>query len=306
MFVKRYLIFLVLIFLFAEISNVLSAQDVKILRGEYSYVVPKNVSREDAEKTAVKRARIKAIADAFGTIVSQNNFTRIENNNSVTDMRFLSLMNSEEKGVWLSDITPPKTEVIYDPKTDVMVVYAYVHGKARELVSHKTDLAIKVLRNGTDKRYESDVFINGDRFYLSFRSPEDGYVAAYLIDESDSAYCLLPYSKIKNGNIAIKANNEYVFFSKDIKHVQPPIKKENVTNLILLTSKKEEINVLYVIFSTKPFVKANDNKEKRTISGLELPRCLPFEKFQKWLTSNCYKDKSMQVEKKIIKILNNN
>lgn len=294
---------MLLIILILPLNNAF-AQFVKELRGEYTYVIPKNMSRLEAEKTAVKQARLQAIADEFGTIISQNNFTKVNVKNTKTDTRFLSLMDSEVKGEWICDLTPPKTRIVYDEETDIMVMYAYVHGKAREIVTQKTDLILHVLCNGTDNSFESDVFKNGDRFYLSLRSPVDGYVAVYLADEADSVFCLLPYPEIKE--IPIMAERNYVFFSKSKEHVQPPLKKECVKPLVLCTDKHEEMNTIYVIFSQKSFIKANADDSKREINGLKLPHSLSYKKFQKWLTGNRLKDTTMQVEEKVIKILNNN
>lgn len=74
---RNFLLFL-LVFLF--FSQRAFTQREMTVRGEYIYNVPKNISSEEAERIAIERAKITAIADAFGTIVSQNNSTFVANN----------------------------------------------------------------------------------------------------------------------------------------------------------------------------------------------------------------------------------
>lgn len=64
------------------------AQKTKKVCGEYIYYVPTNQSLEQAKAIALDRAKIKALADEFGTIVSQTNSTVITNENGKTDNRF--------------------------------------------------------------------------------------------------------------------------------------------------------------------------------------------------------------------------
>ena len=42
------------------------------ITGEYLYVIPKNVTREQAGQTALIRARVKGLADEFGMVVGQD------------------------------------------------------------------------------------------------------------------------------------------------------------------------------------------------------------------------------------------
>ena len=151
----------------------------------------------------------------------------------------------------------------------------------------------KVLRNGIEAQNESEIFRSGDDMFLSFQSPTDGFIAVYLIDETPTAYCLLPYRKDGDGQQPIKHGEKYIFFSPkyDVNH--PDI----VDEYTLTCNKEEEHNQIYVIFSPKPFTKALDNQVKETI-----PRELDYEAFTKWL-GNCRKrDKQMGVVIKNINI----
>lgn len=270
------------------------AQKTKTVEGEYTYYAPENVTLENAKRIALDRAKIQALADAFGTIVSQSNSTRIENRNGESTTDFLSIGGSEVKGEWIETIGKPQYNVFYEQ--DMLVVKVSVKGKAREIVSAAIDLNVKVLRNGTEDKFESDAFHDGDDLYLSFQSPVSGYVAVYLIDADNKAFCLLPYRNQESGQYPVKANQRYVFFS--IKDASEDI-RQYVDEYTMTCSRSSETNQIYVIFSPQSFTKAVDNASKDL-----LPRELEFEEFKGWLVKLKNKDKSLNI--KFITITINN
>jgi hypothetical protein len=171
-----------------------------------------------------------------------------------------------------------------------------VCGKAREIVGAGIDFTAMTLRNGTEARYESGDFKNGDDLYLLFRSPAAGYLAVYLVDDAQTAFCLLPYMSDPSGKAPVNVGKEYVFFSA--KHVSPA-EVAKINEYTLTCQKQAEQNYLYIIFSPNEFTKANDTRAE----GEEvLPRELSFEDFQKWLAKNRNRDKDMKVEIKVLTI----
>lgn len=274
----------------------LSAQKVKKARGEYIYAVSENVTIEQAKQIAIDNAKLKAIENEFGAIVSQDNYFKISNQQKDQEVKseidFLSFGSSNIKGEWIEDIESPKIDIFYE--NNLLVIHASVYGKIREITSSKIDLDIKTLRNGVEKHNENESFNNGDNLYLSFKSPKKGYLAIYLADKSDSIYCLLPYRKMQEGVMQIDANKEYIFFNRD--YVSPPIERRQVDQYKLFCSSSSEQNQLYIIYSTDPLVKANDDESLQTIGELKMPRSLSFEDFQKWLSKNKTNDKNLQVE----------
>lgn len=166
------------------------AQRVKTVGGEYTYVAPKNMSPEEAERVAFERLKTKLIAEEFGTVVSQTNLTKVENQNGQSNIDFSSYGGSEVKGEWIETVKGPHFENGF--VDGLVVVKVSARGKIREIVSSKVEFDSRILRNGTEDRYEADRFREGDDLYISFAAPVDGYVAAYLIDNENTAYCLLP------------------------------------------------------------------------------------------------------------------
>lgn len=284
-------IFLFLLFAFLGITSCY-AQHVKSVLGEYIYHAPENVSLEEAKRTALNRAQIQALTEEFGTVVSQHNATVMNNQNGQTNTGFTSLSGSDVKGEWLETIGIPQYEISY--AQGMLVVKCTVRGKAREIVSGKIDFKAKVLKNGLEDKFESDAFRNGDDLFMSFQSPVKGFLAVYLVDDSQNAYCLLPYRSSKDGIVSIAANEKYILFSE--KKATPLVHANEVDEYTMTCEKASESNYVYVVFSPHSFVKALDN----AVDGL--PRELSFAGFQKWLAKNRASDKDMQVEVKSITV----
>ncbi len=259
------------------------SQKMKTVEGEYTYHAPENVTLEEAKRIALDRAKIQALADAFGTIVSQTNATHVQNRNGSSDIDFLSVGGSEVKGEWIETVGEPQYDISYEQ--GMLVVKVSVKGKVREIVSAQIDIKAKVLRNGTEDKFESDEFRDGDDLYLSFVSPVSGYLAVYLVDAEQKAYCLLPYRSQTDGIYKVEANRRYVFFNiKDA----PAAERQFVDEYVMTCSRSSEYNQIYVIFSPQPFAKAADNAAAET-----LPRELSFEAFITWLTKCKTKDRKL-------------
>lgn len=274
--------FLISILLMAVVATY--AQKVQKVTATYTYHAPENVTLEEAKRTALDRAKIQAIADAFGTLVTQSNSTVVTNQNGQSDSRFFSLGGSEVKGEWIETTKEPTYHIAYE--NNMFVVSVEVSGRIREIVSAGIDFTAKILRNGTEDRFESEEFRSGDDLYLSFVSPVDGYLAVYLVDEGQRAYCLLPYRSQGDGIYKVSANRRYLFFS--IKEAEPQ-ERQYVDEYTMTCERSSEQNQICIVFSPQPFAKASDNVTAET-----LPRELGFEEFQKWLARNRGKDKSMK------------
>lgn len=272
------------------------AQKTKRVSATIVYRAPASVSVVQARLTALERAKIQAIADKFGTVVSQTNITRTQTHNGESSMDFSSLGLSEVKGEWVETIGEP--EIVTTFEQDMIVVKCTIEGKAREIKSASVEFEAKILRNGTESRFASEEFKDGDRLYLSFQTPKDGYIAVYLIDAEQKAYCLLPYEADTDGQEFVKHGQEYVFFAPKIELVDGFIEKviNEAEGIILGCEDNLEMNQMYIIFSPTPFTKAVDRKDK---FGL---RSLPQEMFYKWLGECRNLNPEMSVEVKNIQV----
>lgn len=274
------------------VQAVAVAQKTERVTATYTYYAPEHVSIEEARRVALQRAQLQAIADAFGTIVTQSNATRVRNENGKSDVSLLSLGASEVRGEWLRTDGEPEYDIAYED--GMLAVTVRVKGVIREIVNAAVDFQAKVLRNGTEDRFEGEEFRNGDDLYLSFRSPVDGFLTVYLLDAEGTAYCLLPYRNDTGGRVAIEGNRHYVFFSID----DVPVEERSIVDEYTMTCSRDgELNQIYVIFSPQLFTKAVDYAGE----GLQL-RELPYEEFQEWLFKCRKQDPEMRVEVKGILI----
>lgn len=268
-----------------SLSITLSAQKTKRVDAEFLYHAPENVSLEEGKRIALERAKLQAIADAFGTVVSQNNFTTVANRNGKSDVDFFSLGGSEVKGEWIETIGEPEYFISYEQ--NMLAIKVKVSGRIREIIGAQIDVIAKILCNGTEPRFERSDFRNGDDLYLYFQSPVDGYLNVYLLDETlQTVFCLLPYRRSDAAFVSVKHDTPYVFFSQE-----KAVRNASVVDEYVMTCDRAmEQNTIYVLFSPNQFMKANSRGETGTV-----PRQLSYKEFHKWLTEVRKRDSGMQV-----------
>ena len=289
------------LFLMLCLSVPLMAQKAKHVQAEYKYISDnRDESLKQAEEKAFFRARCQAIADKFGATISGMTEIETSNQNGQTAVSFIERGGTKLRAEWLKTT---KEEVIGRSVTNdgFMIITVYVEGEAREITSAGVDFEYHILRNGNRLENEDDRFKNGDHICLMFKSPVDGYLAIYLTDD-ERAYCMLPYKEQTDGIYRIKANQLYVFFSKDDACVE---EAGYDLNLQLVTNKHLEKNTLFTIFSKEPFTKKTDNEGERISAGLVLARNINKHSFEDWLYKCQSRDVSMRVEKKEITISGN-
>lgn len=271
--------------------NVFS-QSVKKVETSYIYRATESVSIEQAKRIALERAQLEVIANTFGTKISQYNSTRVFNRNGESNVDFFNVSSSDIQGEWIETIGVPQFDISYEQ--GMLIVKCSVRGVIREITTNVVDISAKILRNGQERRFESAEFKSGDDMFLLFSSPIDGYLAVYLIDDENSAFCLLPYRNQTEGIYKVRANKEYLFFSESV----VPIDERSVVDEYVMTCERSyETNQIYVIFSPNPFVKANDKD-----NGNALPRKLDVKSFQGWLAKIRRKDVNMILQFKQISI----
>lgn len=250
----------------------MQAQKEKTVSATFTYYAPETMTVDEAKRTALDRAKIQAIADEFGTLVSQSNSTIINNQNGESNIDFISIGGSDVKGEWIETIGTPQYDISFSSGN--IIVKVSVKGVIREITSSTTvDFLAVPLRNGTELKYASTEFAKDDDFYLMFSSPVSGYLSVWLVDESTSnACCILPYQRCSMEAYKIEPNTNYLFFSSNF------AKGEDVNivdELVMTCEKPLELNELYMVFSPKSF--SPPRMLKNDI------RSLPTKKFHKWL-----------------------
>lgn len=281
---NRFILFILLAFSFL----VSYSQRTAKVSATYTYYAPETMSVEEAKRVALDRAKIQAIADEFGTIVSQSTSTVITNKNGETDTQFFALGGSDVKGEWIETSGNPEYQLRFE--NHFLVVTCSVKGKAREINQNQIEILAKPLRNGTTLKYESMDFRNGDDLFLYFISPVDGFLSVYLLDEmAQIVYGILPYKSETVPSTPIEANKGYVFFS--VRDAEKNDRKM-IDEYKLSCESEKEFNTLYIIFSPNRFGKRNGFDSDFD----DIPDNIPYKDFKQWLSKILIKDKTIQVE----------
>lgn len=276
----RLFIFIVTAFIFCS-----GNAKTKTVEGSSIFYIPSTMTRAQAEDEAIRRAKIDALNKAFGNSIIASNTSIVTEN----DERFYSNGFDLVKGEWIETIGKPEIKTGLDG--DEVFISVKIKGKAREKGTADVDISTKILRNGTTANCESSEFKSGDKMYVQFISPIDGYVSIYQHDPTtDMVYCLLPYKKDGSGSVRVEHDREYIFFSKS-NSSNPKV----VDEYRLGCASNGEINTIYILFSQNLFSKSNTDSSDRYT-----PRNLKFVDFESWKAKCQAQDAMMQVISKNI------
>lgn len=273
----------ILIFL-ASLTGVAGARgEIVSVAGEAVYNDDGSKSKNECMRLAAEQARINALANRFGTVISQDILQSDRVNGNREENTFLALSSTEVKGEWVADEGEPQYTFSYDAGQN-LIVGCKIKGKAQEITNAAAVFDALVLRNGIDKKNADNLFRDGDDMYLYFRSPSDGYLAVFLQDEKDNVYLLLPYRSDSRTRQPVKRDKDYVFFCRDCGD-DDGVAKEEMT---LTADFRPEYNRLYVVFSPESFSRPT----------MDTDGFLPYmktEDFNKWLVKTRRNDARMGV-----------
>lgn len=288
---------------FALCSLPVFSQKEQKVKLDYIYYASPNEGVKTAKEKAFEAAKLEAIGREFGTIISSSTSSvmaskQMDDGSLKETDDFIMLSSSDVRGEWIETTKEPEYEVSMGG--DALKVHIVAEGRIREIVAAKIDFRTRVLRNGTEDKFESDNFYNGDDMFVSFVSPVSGYLSIYLVDNSQEVYCILPYQTETDGSYPIEANKRHVLFS--MKDETSPALKNAVDEIVVTADDNIERNQLYIIFSPNKYVKATDKESGVNNDGLQLPRQLNNHQFQKWISSCRKHDKDMVIQKKLLTI----
>lgn len=271
--------------LFLCISSV-SAQKQKTVEGTYTYYASFNITPAQAEQEAIHGAQVDAIGKEFGRTVSQNNVSTVSNEAENFYMEGFSMV----KGEWIETIGTPEIERAFTETG--FYVKCTIRGKAREVKNSKVEIETNVLCNNIDKRYANTEFHPGERLYLQFKTPVNGYITVFLHDKAnDIVSCMLPYRRDDGSAVEVKGNQDYVFFSK-----AADVTGKRVDEYVMNCDSEQELNVMYILFSKNPFATTILTDDGKPTSL----RMLSYDKFVEWMTKVRTSDTSLQITQKNI------
>ena len=260
------------------ILNVSSKE--KEVSGSYTYFIPYNVARDKAEQIAFERARIQAMAEEFGTVLTQHSRLDLRSSNGNENSDFWSSASTLVKGEWVSTIGEPTFEPFIENGN--FAIRCEVKGVAREIKAPQAELDVRFLRNGTTDAYESSTFKSGDNCYLAFTTPVKGAITVYLEDEEGNMFCMLPYYAQTATCTPVTPGERHLFFTSN---------DGDQEKYQLTTDKEIERNMLYVVFSQNEFIKPIDKSNGQELSL----KTLSSENFRHWLQKSRALDSTFQV-----------
>lgn len=269
------------------------AQKIRVVSAEYTYHVPETVTPAQAKQIAIEQARVKAIAEEFGTAVAQTSTVNISNANGKSDVSVKSIGVNDVKGVWIGDIEEPKLTAQVSPDGKQLIYTAKVHGKARARNTAEISLDVAILHHNTEgnvfKYYPNnkDKNKNEEDFAIKFKAAADGFVAAFVLDDNnDVAFCMVPDEKGNGIAVPVEKSKEYHF-------LEAKSGSDEIT--YFTTDKTTETDRIYIIYSTRQFVMP------LTTMGEYTP-ILSIRAFENWLHNNLAKDDMMSVVQRSVTI----
>lgn len=272
------------------------AGDIVRVATIYEYVSNNpNEGPEQAKINAFVAAKQKALEERFGLDVSKITNTLQINRNDGKEVKSSSNVFSvgevAVRGEWIETISEQVLSQSY--VNGFWVVKVKVDGRARNYSTEKADIQYTFLKD-VDDMDAPVAFRDGSDLFLRFISPIAGQLCVYLVDETQNAYCLLPYMNNQTGSQRIDANKEYIFFST---------KYDNDADEYTLNCERSlEHNAIYLVFSPNDFTKAVDKQGGKNFRDEQLPRELTYEALMKWLAKNQTCDENMVVRREVVTI----
>lgn len=259
-----------------------TAADLRTVSATYLYHAAPEMSVEQARQTALDRAMAQALANEFGVTVTQATASAMATGSDAdTRSQFIAAGGSELRGEWIETIGEPEFDISFE--NSLLAVRCTVKGRARAINASAPRF------NATPQRTDAMVatdFKDGDLLYLGFETPAAGHIAAYLTSPlTGEAYRLLPYSRMANTPLPVKAAVPYTFFKRDSADSRSEIDEVELTCSDLL-----ELNDLYIIYAPGEYdLPAVDNPAEP-----DAVRSLPLKDFLKWLARSRTRNSAMQ------------
>lgn len=270
-----------------------------------------NETPQQAKIKAVELAKIKALENAFGRAMAQNNTSYTENtqkaNEVKTNQSFTSLTDSYVNGEWVKnkDGYPIIEKIIHNNNETWYSVT--VNGSVRKIVGNKYDFKSYSLNCFESLQCQTKDFKNKESLFQFFKPSVKGYLAIYMEDPLlEETFMLFPYSASDLASFEVKADSSYLLFYKPKDN---PLNlrfpdKSNIDEIELTLDNNQMVGnyTVQVLFSSFPFKKPSvDNKteelkdEVEIEEGYKLPRSTKSSEFTKWLQRMRVSDENIQL-----------
>lgn len=288
----RYLI--VIILSVTQIS--LFAQKEKDVKSNYSLELPKNVTMEQLEQRCIEQARLKAIGEAFGFVVSETTIDNTQENKAGFNNSFAVLTKTNVQGEWLRDKSEPQLNWEASGKT--LKLTATVHGVIREFP--KTGKAKIDIHLSNDKLMSNEVtqFKNGQDLFASFQTSSKGQLSVFYVDHStEEVYRLIPSATSNDLNtVEVQSDKIYQLFQTS----SPFPENKSIPGLELGLPAGKTIQMDELVFIYSP---ADIRKPSLTYNADAKMYLTKFTDFDEWKTTSVQSNSETVVKSVAISII---
>lgn len=274
--------------------------------GEFVLRIEKNQTISQAKDFALQQAKIDGIERVFGRVIINGNSTYLQNKNvghsQETKSAFAFFSDSFVKGEWIRNTKEPN--FTFETVGGEQWIRVNIFGVVREIVSSPITFQLQTL-NCNNPSCESEIFRHNQDFFVSFKSPDNGYLALYLDDPNlGETARILPYQESSQyfGSVPIKRNIPYLFFSKKT-DILGEIGNVDELKFSLSPGNTTEQFKLFVLFSPEAFSTPllEDKSElyldrKLLTRGVLLPKSMRSDQFQEWLQKVRINKPKLQVD----------
>jgi hypothetical protein len=279
----------------------LMAQEVVTAEGYAQIRLEDHMSKDEAREEARQQAQINAIESVYGAYVERDSDVNIEEGRT----RFRIIGQTRVRGDWLKTVSEKygekKEKIQGRPRKETETwISCRIEGRIREIGLPETALEFTPL-NCPELICRTYDFRDGEPFYLSFRTPVDGYLSIYIRDESEHVFRLLPYLKMPEryvNTVPVSADNSYLFFlNQENYDYFPEFSYMMIDEVVMSAVQPEEFLDLYVVFSTSDYQKPLLDSVVEDKAGNIMPKSLDPEKFEEWLGDNRIHDPAFQYKR---------
>ncbi|MGK7397802.1 MAG: hypothetical protein ACNS62_24735 [Candidatus Cyclobacteriaceae bacterium M3_2C_046] len=280
------------------------AQKIRDASGEAQFRLEDDMSKIDLKEKLRHHAIINAIEREYGTYVSQESFVEVEDGK--TEFRVFG--KNEVRGEWLKTTREVFKDEFRKPpekgSTHELWMSLKIQGKVREFT--RPDIAFDYFTTNCRKEAcRTSIFESGQPLYFHFKTPVDGYLSVFIIENND-AYRILPYQNMPErfqNAVPVDSDKSYVFFSPENDYYHD-FSRHLIDELVMIAEQPEEYITLCLVFSPGEFDKPGlEPPGVEETSGWELPKSLNAEALKEWLETNRINDVNFYYRKLKLKIV---
>lgn len=260
------------------ISNI-QAQKVQEASTTYSIVLTRTATMADTEAQCIEQARLKAVGDAFGYVVTQTTLARVLDTRDRFEDNFSMLTRTSVEGEWVGDIETPVVQ--WGCVGDEYTVTATVRGHVREF-AERAKAQVEFYATGPDEGQALNEFRHGQTLHAVFRSSHKGHLSVYFVDHTEGkVYRLFPAAAYGTlDHLPVEGDRTYVLFDRAHASQFPGHPAVSELNVEVPAGKPQVIDELVAVYAPAAYSKPllSQSKNPQDLAATEQVA------FEAWLT----------------------